>query len=90
MLDEVAVACIGVVRMVQKIRDLIQRHFEPGPARGFDIRAEVIQQRFDLAPMDIRPGRVTEYGAEQKGMFVAHRNPLSCAATCILRRYTMT
>ncbi len=89
MLDQIAVADIRVVRMVQKIRDLVQRHFEPCPARGFDVRTKVVQQRFNLAPMDVRPGRVTENGAEQMGMFVAHGNPLIQVSPSILRRYRL-
>jgi hypothetical protein len=51
---------VTVVRMVEKELALIQHNTEAGAMRRFDHCSEVLQQRFDLTPMDVAGGRVME------------------------------
>lgn len=71
-LDVGLAAGAAVVRVVQEGFDLVQRDLEAGAVRGFDVGAEVVEQGFDFAPVDVRRGRVLEDAAHQVGVLVAH------------------
>jgi hypothetical protein len=72
MFEEISGADIAIVRMMQKVRYPIQRYFEARTVRWFYICAQMIEQGFHFAPMDVGAELVLQDGAQQVDVFVAH------------------
>lgn len=71
-LDVRLAAGAAVVRVVQEGFDLVQGDLETGAVRGFDFGAEVVEQGFDFAPVNVGRRRVLEDAAHQVGVLVTH------------------
>ena len=65
-------ASAAVVRVMQKNLNLVQRYFETRAVRRIDFGAEVMEQGFNFAPVNIGTQRVLKDAAHQVGMLVAH------------------
>ena len=63
MLDVVPAAFVAVVRVVQEIGNAIERHLEACAVRGFDVGTQMIEQGFDLTPVDVGAVRILKDGA---------------------------
>jgi hypothetical protein len=62
----------AVVRPVQDAFGVVELHADARARQGFELRAEVLQQRFDLAPVDIRVDRILEDLAQQVDVLLAN------------------
>ena len=71
-LDVGLAAGAAVVRMVQEGLDLVQRDLEAGAMRRLDVGTQMVEQGFDLAPVDVGRRRVLEDAAHQVGVLVTH------------------
>ncbi len=65
MLDVLLVANVAVVRVMQESFDAIEHDAETRAVRRLDRGAEVIQQGFNLAPVDVAAQRILEDRAQQ-------------------------
>ena len=71
MFDRLLVADVALVRMMQKILDPVEHDAKARTVRRLDRRAQVHQQRFDLAPVDIAAEGILKDGAQQVEVLVA-------------------
>ena len=60
------------MRVVQKELDTIENDAKTRAMAAFNGCTEVVEQRLDLAPMDIGAHRIGEDGLEQVRLLVAH------------------
>jgi hypothetical protein len=72
LLDVGLAAGAAVMRVMQKNLKLVERYFETRAVRRIDFGAEVMEQGFDFAPVNVGTQRVLKDAAHQVGMLVAH------------------
>jgi hypothetical protein len=58
--------------MMHESLNLVQRDFEACAVRGFDLGAEMMEQGFDFAPVNVGARRILKDAAHQVCMLVAH------------------
>ena len=63
---------IAVVRPVQYPFRAVQADADPRTRQWLDVRPDVVQQRLNLAPVDVRADRVVEDRSQQVLVLVAH------------------
>lgn len=71
-LDVALRAGIAVVGMMEEEFDAVEHDAKAGAMTAFDRGAEVMKERFHLAPMDVGADRVGKYGMQQMSVFVTH------------------
>lgn len=71
-LDVGLAAGAAVVRVVQEGFNLVQGDLEAGAMRGFDFGPEMVEQGFDLPPVNVGRGRILEDAAHQVSVLVTH------------------
>lgn len=72
LLDVLPAEDIALMRMVQEIFVAVQYHAEACAMDRIKRRTEMMQQRFDLAPVDIGAHRVLKQAAQEMKVFVTH------------------
>jgi len=83
LLDQVFVADIALMGVVQEILEAVERYVEARAVRGGDAGADVVQQGLYFAPVDVATDRVMENGMQQAAVFVAHGViPSKCSNYC--------
>jgi hypothetical protein len=71
-LDYYSIADVALMRVVQKILAIVELYAKPRAMRRRNAGAQVMEQGFDFAPVDIAADRIMEDGAYQVDMLVAH------------------
>lgn len=84
VLDVLLGANIAVVGVVQDTFDPVQQHSVACPLDGFYVGAQVVQQGFDLTPVNVAAYRVLEDRVDQGYMFVAHALPRAAWLGCLM------
>lgn len=72
LLDQVPVAYVAVMWMMQEDFGAVQLDMESCPVRRIDRGAKMIQERLDLAPMNVGADGIVKDTAQQVGMLVTH------------------
>ncbi len=75
MADVVFAAGTAVMRAMQMPFDTIQHHGQPGPSSVIGLGAQMCQQRFDIAPVDVTADRFREYLFKRFPVLVTHDHP---------------
>ena len=63
----------AVMRPVQLAFYFVQLDCEPRAVGALNLRAQVVQQRLDLAPVKVAAGRLAEDRLQEALVFVTHR-----------------
>ena len=72
MLNVLSAERVSVMGSMQDALVPVQLHAHTGAGKRLDAGAEVIEQRLDLAPVDVPADRVVEDRAEQVLVLVTH------------------
>jgi len=72
MLNVLSAERISVMRAMQDAFVAVQLHAHTGAGQLLDGSAEMMEQRLDLAPVDVRVDRVVEDRAKQVLVLVTH------------------
>lgn len=72
MLDHGPVADTALVGVVDEIIAIVEDHVKTCAVDRNNFGAQMIQQGFDFAPVDVVADRIMEDGAQQVAVFVAH------------------
>lgn len=73
---------VAVVWMVQEEFDAVEHDAEACAMTTLDSCAEVMQQRFNFAPVNVGANRVGKDGMQQVGVLVAHSGLPPDRSTC--------
>lgn len=77
MQNILAAQCVAVVWPMQRAFDTVQLYAQARLCQRLGRRAKMVQQRFDLAPLDVSADRILKDRAEEIFVFAAHRWLLS-------------
>jgi hypothetical protein len=81
VLDQIFIADIALVGVVQETLKAVQYDVEARPVSGGNACTQMVKQRFDFAPVYIAADRVMENGKQQAVMLVTHgSSPLTIAS----------